>query len=295
MLRLAIVLAGLLLLAGCGSDEDGGDSPAGSSGSAPATELTVTVWPQGRGGPMRERQVECPGADVCGALSARSFAAVPHNLACTAIYRGAKTAAAVGGIAVRLRADDALDPLVTRERDDLYERRALLKGVDAVARQRDEREVDRCDVGVRVHEAAQHLEHAVGAVERRYEQAAPAGRGADRPGVVELHGRARLPGPARRLRGAVVTDHLAVELPAGRDCPALVADLESHCGRQGHDPPERHGVEERGAALDRQRVVRGAQPLLVEPGELVEPRGLDRLGRDRLGGDALVPWVAEGI
>ena len=96
MLRLAIVLAGLLLLTGCGSDEDGGDSPAGSSGSAPATELTVTVWPQGRGGPMRERQVECPGADVCGALSARSFAPVPHNMACTAIYGGPDVARVTG-------------------------------------------------------------------------------------------------------------------------------------------------------------------------------------------------------
>jgi ABC-type glycerol-3-phosphate transport system substrate-binding protein len=43
MLRLAIVLTSLLLLAGCGSEEDGGDSP--ERPSAPATELTVTVWP----------------------------------------------------------------------------------------------------------------------------------------------------------------------------------------------------------------------------------------------------------
>ena len=94
MLRLAIVLTGLLLLAGCGSDEDGEDSPAGSS--APATELTVTVWPKGRGGPMRERRVECPGADVCGELSAQSFAPVPRDMACTAIYGGPNVARVTG-------------------------------------------------------------------------------------------------------------------------------------------------------------------------------------------------------
>jgi hypothetical protein len=94
MLRLAVVLAGLLLLAGCGSEEDGEDSAGG--GSAPATELTVTVWPQGRGGPMRERQVECPGAAVCGDLSAPSFAPVPGDMACTAIYGGPDVARVTG-------------------------------------------------------------------------------------------------------------------------------------------------------------------------------------------------------
>ena len=96
MLRLAIVLAGLLLLAGCGSEEDGGDSPAGSSGSAPATELTVTVWPKGPDGPKRERRVECPGSAVCRDVSAQSFAPVPHDTACTAIYGGPSVARVTG-------------------------------------------------------------------------------------------------------------------------------------------------------------------------------------------------------
>jgi hypothetical protein len=95
MLRLAIVLTGLLLLAGCGSEEDVDDSAAAPSASA-TTELTVTVWPSGRGGPMRERRVECPGAEVCGQLSARSLAPVPGDTACTAIYGGPNVARVTG-------------------------------------------------------------------------------------------------------------------------------------------------------------------------------------------------------
>jgi hypothetical protein len=94
MIRLAIVLAGLLLLAGCGSEEDGEDRPAAPS--APTTDLTVTVWPKGPDGPMRERRVECPGAAVCGELSPHSFAPVPRDMACTAIYGGPAVARVSG-------------------------------------------------------------------------------------------------------------------------------------------------------------------------------------------------------
>ena len=96
MLRLAIVFAGLLLLAGCGSEEDGEDSPAGPS--APATALTVTLWPTGPDGPMRERRVECPGAAVCGELSPQSLAPVPRDMACTAIYGGPSEAHVTGSL-----------------------------------------------------------------------------------------------------------------------------------------------------------------------------------------------------
>jgi hypothetical protein len=82
MPRPAIVIA-CLLVAGCGGGEDGEDRP-----SAPAAELTVRVWPEGRDSPMRERRVQCPGAAVCGDLSVESLAPVPRNMACTAIYGG---------------------------------------------------------------------------------------------------------------------------------------------------------------------------------------------------------------
>src|ERR671915_728123 len=198
-------------------------------------------------------------------------------------------------LAVGLHADDALDPLVPLERDDLDERCALRERVNAVVRHGDEREIDGGDVGVGVHEAAQDLEDAARAVERRDEQAAPARWRADRPGVVELHRRARLPGPARGLPGVVVAHHLAVELPARRDGLALVADLEPDGGRQRHDPPERHGVEERDAALHGQAVVRRRQRVSVDAGELLEPRRLDGLRRDRLRDHAPVLGLAEKL
>ena len=90
MLRLAIALA-CLLVAGCGGEEDGDDRP-----SAPATELTVTVWPEGRDGPMRERRVECPGAELCGELSVEKLAPVPRTTPCTAIYGGPAVARVTG-------------------------------------------------------------------------------------------------------------------------------------------------------------------------------------------------------
>jgi hypothetical protein len=91
MLRYATAIACLLLLAGCGSGEEDTDEPA-----APATELTVKVWPEGRDGAVKERTVECPGAAVCGELSAQSFAPVPREMACTAIYGGPSVAHVTG-------------------------------------------------------------------------------------------------------------------------------------------------------------------------------------------------------
>lgn len=91
MFRLAVVLA-CLVVAGCG----GGDDEEAAPPRAPATALTVTVWPEGRGGLVRERQVTCPGAEVCGELSVRSLAPVPRNVACTAIYGGPAVARVTG-------------------------------------------------------------------------------------------------------------------------------------------------------------------------------------------------------
>jgi hypothetical protein len=97
MLRLALVLM-CLFLAGCGAGEDGAESgeDGGGSPSAPTTELTVTVWPEGLDGPVRERRVECPGTAVCGDLSVQRLAPVPRDVACTAIYGGPSVARVSG-------------------------------------------------------------------------------------------------------------------------------------------------------------------------------------------------------
>ena len=96
MLRLAIVMAAVVLLAACGSEEDGDERPSAPATEPSATELTVTVWQKGPDGPKRERRVECPGAAVCSELSLRNFAPVPGNMACTAIYGGPSVAHVTG-------------------------------------------------------------------------------------------------------------------------------------------------------------------------------------------------------
>jgi hypothetical protein len=93
MLRLAIATACLAVLAGCGDDGD----EAGGGGPPPAaTQLTVTVWPEGGDGPKRVRRVECPGADACGRLSLDRLAPVPRATPCTAIYGGPAVARVTG-------------------------------------------------------------------------------------------------------------------------------------------------------------------------------------------------------
>ncbi len=94
MLRAAIVAACLLTLAGCGDDEAGGGSPA------PAADLTVTVRPEGPGGPVKMRRVVCErlgeGKPACRQLSARRLAPVPRTTACTALYGGPSVARVTG-------------------------------------------------------------------------------------------------------------------------------------------------------------------------------------------------------
>jgi hypothetical protein len=100
MLRAAILTACLACLAGCG----GGDEDAGGGGAAPpGADLTVTVRPEGPGGPVRERQVTCArlgtGSPACRGLSARRLAPVPRTTPCTAIYGGPGVARVTGTLA----------------------------------------------------------------------------------------------------------------------------------------------------------------------------------------------------
>jgi len=69
------------------------------SGS-PATNLRVTVWPQGRGGPARISTLQCPSQTApcskLGALTGNPFAPVPPATVCTQIYGGKQEALVTG-------------------------------------------------------------------------------------------------------------------------------------------------------------------------------------------------------
>ena len=96
MLRLAIVLAGLLLVAGCGSEEDGEDSARWRLSSrddrAHRDRLASGTGRPDAGAPGRMPRVR-RSADE---LSAQSFAPVPGDMACTAIYGGPDVARVTG-------------------------------------------------------------------------------------------------------------------------------------------------------------------------------------------------------
>jgi hypothetical protein len=96
MRRLAVAIALGLLAAACGEDERAAQPPV------PATELIVTVRPQGPGGEERTRTITCvPQTRRMPCLrlddtTADAFAPVPDDVACTAIYGGPATATVTG-------------------------------------------------------------------------------------------------------------------------------------------------------------------------------------------------------
>ena len=109
-----VVLAALvaLLAVGCGSDSDDDDGSAGGGGDStearpgPATEVTVTFWPEGPDGESVEATLTCePAAGThpdpeaaCAALAADPAALEPvaADMACTMIFGGPEQATVVG-------------------------------------------------------------------------------------------------------------------------------------------------------------------------------------------------------
>jgi Subtilisin inhibitor-like len=110
-----VLLAALvaLLAVGCGSESNDGSGDAGGedtgAGEAPApkgTELTITVWLQGRDGASQELTLTCdpPGGthprpeEACLALQADPSALepLPPDSVCTQIYGGPEEAEIVG-------------------------------------------------------------------------------------------------------------------------------------------------------------------------------------------------------
>jgi hypothetical protein len=76
------------------------------SGSGAATDLTITVWPQGAGGPRREWTLLCDPAggslpearSACERLAPAALEALPPDSICTQIYGGPQVARVHGRI-----------------------------------------------------------------------------------------------------------------------------------------------------------------------------------------------------
>ena len=99
-MKLAALLLGIAVLAGCGSDGDGGGS------SQPRYDLTITYWPAGRDGDSRSATLMCdpdggthPDPNgACDVLLQHEDALqpVPGDVACTEIYGGPQLATISG-------------------------------------------------------------------------------------------------------------------------------------------------------------------------------------------------------
>ena len=102
-----------LLAVGCGSDSGDEDAAAGDGGGdatetrpGPATELTITFWPEGPDGESVEATLTCDPAggthpdpeSACAALAddPAALEPVPPDAACTMIFAGPEQATVVG-------------------------------------------------------------------------------------------------------------------------------------------------------------------------------------------------------
>lgn len=89
-----------LLMSACAA-RNGGSS---DEDSAASTDLTITVWPQGEGGPSHEWTLSCDpaagtlpdAAEACSRLTAEMLAPLPPDTICTQIYGGPQTARVQG-------------------------------------------------------------------------------------------------------------------------------------------------------------------------------------------------------
>jgi hypothetical protein len=93
---LVLLIACVLLAAGCGED----DEQAARPGASAFAELTVTVDRDGKGPDRaRTRNVTCAAAADCPALAAvkpQELEPTPGDVACTELYGGPQTATVTG-------------------------------------------------------------------------------------------------------------------------------------------------------------------------------------------------------
>jgi hypothetical protein len=100
-MRIAVLLIGLTLLAGCGSDDEQAAAPSPSGGSL--AELKVTVDEDGDGSAAQKTaDVRCDAAGdskacaAVGGMKAAAFEPTPGDIACTEQYGGPETATVKG-------------------------------------------------------------------------------------------------------------------------------------------------------------------------------------------------------
>jgi hypothetical protein len=109
--RVVLISLCVALITACGAlgGTDDSDSGSGSgSGSASArTELTISAWPRGTGGPMRSWTLTCEpaggslprAAAACRRLTPASLRPLPRGTICTQIYGGPQVARVRGRLA----------------------------------------------------------------------------------------------------------------------------------------------------------------------------------------------------
>ncbi len=96
----------LLLMSGCGARSSASKPEPPPTTTASSTELTITVLPQGAGGPTRTWTLRCnpPGgslpraAAACKRLRAEALRPLPPDTICTQIYGGPQAARVRGRV-----------------------------------------------------------------------------------------------------------------------------------------------------------------------------------------------------
>jgi hypothetical protein len=99
MRTIAVLIAALALLAGCGED----DEPAATPDPAALADLKVEVDPDGKGAkPPRQITISCnapsdsPGCEALSKVKPDTFEPTPGNVACTQQFGGPQTATVQG-------------------------------------------------------------------------------------------------------------------------------------------------------------------------------------------------------
>jgi hypothetical protein len=103
--RLALIGACLALISGCGLRGGASGSGSGDSATAAATDLVVTVWPQGQGR-LRKWTLTCDPvggtlprpAAACSQLTPEALRPLPRDTICTQIYGGPQRARVTGRV-----------------------------------------------------------------------------------------------------------------------------------------------------------------------------------------------------